>query len=130
MDDPCYAETNSEQEDKMTEQELNKIKADAVMGFVNNAIGAFESGFIDNNYCTLQQMHRSAQHHVKDSYGIDTQNMKDAWGDELFEECRKDKASDLEQAIKGAIGWIESTNSLRPEDGKETLRLLEAAVSA
>ena len=61
----------------MNEQELNQIKADAVMEFVNNSIGAYEAGFIKQNYCTLLQLHRSAQHHVKDNYGVDTQLMKE-----------------------------------------------------
>ncbi len=77
------------------QKEANKLKADAVMDFVNGAIGAFESGFIDKPVLNLQQLHRSAQHHCKDNYGIDTPLMTETWGEKIFEECRKsDKTGD------------------------------------
>ncbi|WP_448217493.1 hypothetical protein [Endozoicomonas sp. 2B-B] len=39
------------------------------------------------------------------------------------------RINELESAINQTIGWIKDTNALRSEDGEESLRLLEAAVS-
>lgn len=65
----------------------NKVKADAVKEFVSLMIGAFESGFVDKNNPTLAEIHRVAQNHIKDNYGIDTPNIEEEWGKEAAKEC-------------------------------------------
>lgn len=59
----------------------------SVMGFVNSMIGAFESGFVDDNKLTLAELYRVAQHHLRDNYGSEIPNMRDAWGDETYKSC-------------------------------------------
>lgn len=68
-------------------QTENQIKAAAVKEFVSMMIGAFESGFIDTPKLTLAQLHRVAQNHCKDSYGIDTPDIVAEWGEETSREC-------------------------------------------
>jgi len=63
-------------------------EAAAVMGFVNNAIGAFESGFVDTHEVTLSQLYRAAQHYVKDSNNVDIPMIDEVWGKETAEACR------------------------------------------
>lgn len=58
-------------------------KASAVMDFVNTQVGAFESGFVDDNEVSLYSMYRYAQHHVKDNYGVEVKNMAGQWGKAL-----------------------------------------------
>lgn len=67
-------------------------KGNAVKGFVNSMIGAFESGFVDDNKLTLAELYRVAQHHIKDNYGVEIPNMRDVWGEVLYLAC-KDGAS-------------------------------------
>lgn len=71
------------------DEEINEAKAKAVMDFVNNAIGAFETGFIDSHEVDLCSLYRSAQHHVKDNYGIDTPMINEAWGKETAKACKQ-----------------------------------------
>lgn len=79
----------------------SNIQAEAVMSFVNMIRGAFSSGFVDNNP-TVYDIYRSAQNHVKDNYGIDTEN----WDDELANTSRnqpgklKQLINDLDKAVK------------------------------
>lgn len=61
----------------------NNVKANAVINFVETLRGAYGAGFIDNNP-TIYDVYRSAQNHVKDNYGIDTEN----WDDDLAKESR------------------------------------------
>ena len=68
-------------------QTENQIKADAVSGFVGNMIGALESGFIDTPNCTLAEIHRCAQNHIKDNYGIETPGLAEQWGEDMANEC-------------------------------------------
>ena len=67
---------------KMSDTEKG-IRASAVMDFVDMIRGAYASGFIDN-YPTNYDIYRSAQVHVKDRYGVQTDN----WDDELAKESR------------------------------------------
>ena len=60
-----------------TPEEVNAMKAAAVMEFVNVQIGAFESGFVETNETSLYSLYRFAQHHVKDNYGTETKSMND-----------------------------------------------------
>ena len=60
-----------------------RIRASAVMDFVCMIRGAYDSGFIDN-HPTNYDIYRSAQVHVKDRYGVETNN----WDDELAKESR------------------------------------------
>jgi hypothetical protein len=68
--------------------EENKIKADAVMEFVNIQLGAFESNFVETNQVSLYSMYRFAQHHVKDNYEQETKNLADVYSVEFANECR------------------------------------------
>ncbi|WJT09267.1 hypothetical protein [Vibrio harveyi] len=63
----------------------NNVKASAVMNFVEAIRGAYGAGFVDNNP-TVYDIYRSAQHHVKDNYGIDTE----IWDDDLAKESRSE----------------------------------------
>jgi hypothetical protein len=65
----------------------DKIKADAVKNFVNLMIGALEAGFVDSNRPTLAEIHQVAKHHIKDTYGIDTPNIYEEWGEDVAELC-------------------------------------------
>lgn len=65
----------------------NQIKADAIYGFVNNMIDALETGFIDHANPTLAQVHRVAQNHCKDYYGIDMPSLEEQWGEETARAC-------------------------------------------
>ncbi|EKO3640516.1 hypothetical protein M3898_000613 [Vibrio metschnikovii] len=80
----------------MSELEKN-FKASAVMEFVDMIRGAYDSGFIDN-HPTIYDIYRSAQMHVKDRYGVDTDN----WDDELAKESRTDNFENALKAMKGA----------------------------
>ena len=68
-------------------QTENQIKADAIVEFVSNMIGALESGFIDTPNCNLAQIHRVAQNHIKDNYGIDTPCLIEQWGEDVAKDC-------------------------------------------
>ena len=68
-----------------------EIKADAVNEFVGTMIGAHETGFLETNSLTLQQIHRIAQCHIKDQYGIDTPDIVEEWGQETAESCGLNK---------------------------------------
>ena len=70
-------------------------QASAVMNFVNTQVGAFESGFIDDNEVSLYSMYRFAQHHVKDNYSVEVKSMGEQWGNEFSNECRA--ATELKQ---------------------------------
>lgn len=50
-------------------------------------IGAFESGFVDSNSLNLAELYRIAQNYIKDKYGEEIQNMRDAWGDDTYKLC-------------------------------------------
>lgn len=65
----------------------NQVKADAIMELVNTMIGALESGFVDRNHCTLAEVHQIARNHIKDSYGIETPNIVDTWGQDVAQLC-------------------------------------------
>lgn len=84
----------------MDQKEIDKLKesnlkADAVMTFVNELIGAFEANFVDDHKPTLATLYRCAQNHVNDNYGIDTPNIHDAWDERVAEDCRNgNKRSD------------------------------------
>jgi len=77
----------------MSNELENNVKASAVMNFVEMIRGAYGAGFIDNNP-TVYDIYRCAQNHVKDNYGIDTDN----WDDDLAKESRA--PSELEQLRK------------------------------
>lgn len=79
------------EEIKMSDAERN-IRASAVMDFVDMIRGAYDSGFIDN-HPTNYDIYRSAQMHVKDRYGVETDN----WDDELAKESRFDSYDRLTQ---------------------------------
>ncbi|MBL4704275.1 MAG: hypothetical protein JKY54_07125 [Flavobacteriales bacterium] len=65
----------------------NRIKASAVDEFVSLMIGAFASGFTDDNSPTLADIHRIAQNHVKDNYNIMLPNLVEQWGEETAKQC-------------------------------------------
>lgn len=65
----------------------DKIKAQAIKDFVNSLIGAHESGFVDSNTLTLATLHRVAQNHIKDEYGINTPSLVEQWGEESAADC-------------------------------------------
>lgn len=68
-------------------QTEKQIKADAINEFVGGIIGAFESGFIDSSTLTLATLHRVAQNHCKDSYGVELPHITEQWGMHTAKEC-------------------------------------------
>ena len=68
-------------------QTENQIKADAIKELVNTMIGSFESGFVDTPNINLATLHRVAQNHIKDKYGIETPLITEQWGKEFAKEC-------------------------------------------
>jgi len=68
-------------------QTEKQIKADAVNEFVCSMIGALEAGFIDTPNCNLAQIHRVAQHHIKDSYDIEIPHLTEQWGEDVAKLC-------------------------------------------
>ena len=65
----------------------NKIKADAINEFVSMMIGARESGFVESSTLTLAELHRVAQNHCKDAYGIELPHIIDQWGVDVADLC-------------------------------------------
>jgi|GEM_PF-2397649 len=69
------------------EESTYKLKAEAVKLFVDNLIGAFESGFTDSNCVSLAQLHRAMQTHIEDNYQVKVPHITEAWGNEVASEC-------------------------------------------
>jgi len=65
----------------------NQIKADAINNLVSTMIGAFDAGYTDRNHLTLSELHRIAQLHVKDNYGIELPNIIEQWGESMAKQC-------------------------------------------
>ena len=63
------------------------LKSNAVSEFVNNMIGALESGFVEENTLTLAQLHRVMQHHCKDNYQVEIPDISDLWGSDVAKLC-------------------------------------------
>lgn len=92
-----------------------QVRASAVMEFANLIRGAYLHGFIDNNP-TVYDVYRSAQNHVKDNFGIDTENWDDSsarksrLGNEELNELRKEN-----EALKVAYGdnWYDGFMAAR-----------------
>ena len=57
------------------------------MNFVDVIIGAFESNHVATNTLTLAQLHRIAEHHNKDNFGVTYGNIVERHGSELAKEC-------------------------------------------
>lgn len=97
--------------DKELLEIIKKIKADAVEEFVNTMIGAFASGFVDKNNPTLQEIHRVAQNHVKDNYGVDMPHIVEQWGQDVTDLCSdedtlKAEIDDLKKQIEALNGEL------------------------
>ena len=73
---------------KKFRKSVKEIKAEAVKEFVNLMIGARSSGFIETGICDLAEVHRVAQVHIKDNYGIESKSLKEEWGDDIFNLCK------------------------------------------
>ena len=67
--------------------QLSKQKAEAIMDLVNFMIAAFDHGFVDTPNLNLAQLHRIAQNHCEDMYGIKTPHILEAWGEEVAKDC-------------------------------------------
>ena len=68
-------------------------QAEAVTAFVNNLIGAFESGFTDRTIVSLAELHRVMQTHVADNYQAKIPHITELWGDDVAESCGFDVTS-------------------------------------
>lgn len=68
-------------------EKISKEKAAAIMNFVDLMIGAFESNHVTTNTFTLSQLHRIAEHHNIDNFGVTYGNIIDRHGAELAKEC-------------------------------------------
>ncbi|GAB6264279.1 hypothetical protein [Photobacterium sp. R1] len=60
----------------------------AVMTFVNNMVGAFESGLIEDHESNLADVYQCAVNHVKDNYDRSVPSLKETWGEDIAELCR------------------------------------------
>ncbi len=65
----------------------DKIKAAAVMDFADIMIGAFDSGYVNRNTCTLSEVYVCARNHVLDAYTQKYPSIKDRYGDALAKDC-------------------------------------------
>ncbi|HGF7398995.1 TPA: hypothetical protein AB5B32_001352 [Vibrio cholerae] len=108
---------------KMSDVEKN-IRASAVMDFVDMIRGAYDSGFIDN-HPTNYDIYRSAQMHVKDRYGVETDN----WDDELAKESRNDnhdrlveENKRLREALQKALSVVNRAAAMDNSDAKLVIR--------
>ena len=63
------------------------ISANAITDFVNMMIGALEAGFVDKNNPTLSEIYQVARNHIKDTYGLDTPDIVEKWGEDIAKEC-------------------------------------------
>lgn len=66
---------------------LENTKAAAIMEFVDLMIGAFESNHVTTNSFTLAQIHRIAEHHNKNNFGVTYDNIVERHGKELAIQC-------------------------------------------
>ncbi|MBD6945725.1 hypothetical protein [Vibrio parahaemolyticus] len=83
---------------------IREAQSMAVMTFVNNIVGAFESGFIDNHESTLADLYQCAVNHVKDNYNQSVPMLKEVWGEQLAELCRVgDAACELVDVKKESL---------------------------
>ena len=64
-----------------------EIKAEAVIGFVDMMMGAFESGFVDRNHANLSELYQVARNHVRDEYGVNVDDIVKTYGIEFAKEC-------------------------------------------
>lgn len=84
------------------------IRASAVIDFVDMIRGAYDAGFIDN-HPTNYDIYRSAQMHVKDRYGVET----DEWDDELAKESRSDNHDRLVEENAKLREFVKSLSEAR-----------------
>ena len=73
----------------MNTEELNKLKSDAVMEFVNSMIGAYESGFIEVHESNLADVYMCAKQHVNMNYKTDVKSLDEEWGKCIADMCMK-----------------------------------------
>ncbi len=71
-------------------QTTEQIKADAINEFVCVIIGAYESGFITQNYLTLHQLHNLTRAHIRSEFNIDLPNIVEQWGASTAKACGND----------------------------------------
>lgn len=115
---------------KMSDVEKN-IRASAVIDFVDMIRGAYDSGFIDN-HPTNYDIYRSAQMHVKDRYGVETDN----WDDELTKESRNDnhdrlteENKKLREALEKALPVVNMAAAMDDSDAKLVIRGVQKLLS-
>ncbi|MBL4781750.1 MAG: Lar family restriction alleviation protein [Porticoccaceae bacterium] len=65
----------------------NLTNAGAIHEFANSMVGALERGFIDKNNCTIAEIHRIAQNHIKDRYAVEVPGLAEEWGPETARLC-------------------------------------------
>jgi hypothetical protein len=71
----------------MNTEQISKEKAAAIMNFVDLMIGAFEANFVDTNELTLAQLHRIAENHCLDTFGVQYGNIIERHGKDLANRC-------------------------------------------
>ena len=81
----------------VNQQEINKLKSDAVMEFVNIQVQAHYSGFVDGCECSLYSLYRFAQTHSKDSYKIEVPSMIDVYGIGVANYCRSQDEGEISE---------------------------------
>ncbi len=68
-------------------QTKDQIKADAINDFVSSLISARVTGWITVSTITLAELHRVAQNHVEDNYGVELPTLINQWGKSVAEIC-------------------------------------------
>ncbi|MBO9492245.1 hypothetical protein J7384_17925 [Endozoicomonas sp. G2_1] len=96
------------EENKVSEQDLNQAKTEAITSFLDTMIGALESGFTDKNNPTLAEIYHFATWHIKDNYRQDIPSLAEKWGEYVEAECKGNSAQDK---------WLK-TDELPPENEK------------
>ncbi len=73
----------------MQQVDINKIKADAVMGFVGTIAGAYSSNFVSTPIMNIAQLFQVARNSVKDEFGINTKTLAEEFSKEFAELCNQ-----------------------------------------
>ncbi|WP_108945604.1 hypothetical protein [Shewanella halifaxensis] len=63
--------------------DIAKVKADAVMFFVNEVMAAFEAGFINDHKSSLFDLYHCARGHVERNYAIKAPTIESVWGEHV-----------------------------------------------
>ncbi len=105
----------------------NKIKASAVINFVQTITGAYCSGFIDN-HPTVFDIHNAAVFHVKTNYSVEIP----IWDGEMAKLSRKESHEEKVKELKTEIGnmrdWLQHI-AINSGNENEVIDAVQSALS-